>query len=366
MARSQSTARPTPTLTSSSFKPYVYPTALLNGFTPNSKIVDGPVCIGNWCPQRLAISRLGDANAGNHPLDQRGTRQTVDRAGRQGNRPGQPVPRSSRSRDASVSRRRCRMRRRCRSARTKSPFSNVRSPGRPSPARASRSPRMPCGSAAPAPAISFGVSTATAKKPLQAIPASVAADMASMMSHVVSESTARRAARQHSDRRQDRHHQRLSRRLVRRLHRQLHLHRSGTAMTTIRARNRMTGGSLPAQTWHDIMVAAHPEVEVRRSRDRHGPETAATDTTHTTVAVNSMPKILETKPGPPPVLTKARSAVLVRVKSCPASAARPRARPHRMTQRNRTSRRPAPFCVPGKLCRRGRAGRRRRPRRPRA
>jgi len=26
--------------------------------------------------------------------------------------------------------------------------------------------------------------------------------------------------------------------------------------------NRMTGGSLPAQTWHDIMVAAHQGVEV--------------------------------------------------------------------------------------------------------
>ena len=62
------------------------------------------------------------------------------------------------------------------------------------------------------------------KKPLQAIPASVASDMSGMMSHVVSEGTARRAAhRRHSDRRQDRHHQRLSRCLVRRIYRQLHL-----------------------------------------------------------------------------------------------------------------------------------------------
>ena len=34
----------------SSFKPYVYSTALANGFTPNTKVVDGPICLGNWCP----------------------------------------------------------------------------------------------------------------------------------------------------------------------------------------------------------------------------------------------------------------------------------------------------------------------------
>jgi len=34
----------------SSFKPYVYATALEHGFKPSSIVVDGPVCIGNWCP----------------------------------------------------------------------------------------------------------------------------------------------------------------------------------------------------------------------------------------------------------------------------------------------------------------------------
>jgi penicillin-binding protein 1A len=34
----------------SSFKPYVYATALANGFKPSSVVVDSPVCIGNWCP----------------------------------------------------------------------------------------------------------------------------------------------------------------------------------------------------------------------------------------------------------------------------------------------------------------------------
>src|SRR5262249_32003668 len=43
----------------SSFKPYVYTTALLNGFTPKSTVVDGPVCIGNWCPQNYGHSYSG-------------------------------------------------------------------------------------------------------------------------------------------------------------------------------------------------------------------------------------------------------------------------------------------------------------------
>ena len=36
----------------SAFKPYVYATALLSGkFTRNSTVVDRSICIGNWCPQ---------------------------------------------------------------------------------------------------------------------------------------------------------------------------------------------------------------------------------------------------------------------------------------------------------------------------
>ena len=101
------------------------------------------------------------------------------------------------------------------------------------------------------------------KKPTQAIPASVAADMAGMMSHVVSEGTARRAALDG-------------------------IPTAGKTGTTNAYRdawfvgytgnftcavwygnddysptNRMTGGSLPAQTWHDIMVVAHQGVEIK-------------------------------------------------------------------------------------------------------
>ncbi len=43
----------------SSFKPYVYATALANGFTPNSVVVDLPVCIGNWCPHNYENNFAG-------------------------------------------------------------------------------------------------------------------------------------------------------------------------------------------------------------------------------------------------------------------------------------------------------------------
>jgi len=38
----------------SSFKPYVYATALANGFKTSSIVVDSPVCIGNWCPHNYS------------------------------------------------------------------------------------------------------------------------------------------------------------------------------------------------------------------------------------------------------------------------------------------------------------------------
>ena len=38
----------------SSFKPYVYATALMNGFKPTTMVVDGPVCLGNWCPKNYS------------------------------------------------------------------------------------------------------------------------------------------------------------------------------------------------------------------------------------------------------------------------------------------------------------------------
>jgi penicillin-binding protein 1A len=81
----------------------------------------------------------------------------------------------------------------------------------------------------------------------------------------------------------------------------------------------MTGGSLPAQTWHDIMVAAHQGVEVREipgiGMGQKLPKEPAAQ-------ANAAPKILETKPGPPPVLTKRGADILVRVEKMLDDAAR--------------------------------------------
>src|SRR5476651_751380 len=43
----------------SSFKPFVYATALMHGFKPTSVVVDSPVCIGNWCPHNFSGSFSG-------------------------------------------------------------------------------------------------------------------------------------------------------------------------------------------------------------------------------------------------------------------------------------------------------------------
>ena len=43
----------------SSFKPYVYAAALETGMKPSSIVVDGPVCIGNWCPHNYSGGYAG-------------------------------------------------------------------------------------------------------------------------------------------------------------------------------------------------------------------------------------------------------------------------------------------------------------------
>src|SRR5712691_2795543 len=48
----------------SSFKPYVYATALASGtIKPTSIVVDSPVCIGNWCPKNYSGGHSGSMTA---------------------------------------------------------------------------------------------------------------------------------------------------------------------------------------------------------------------------------------------------------------------------------------------------------------
>ena len=183
------------------------------------------------------------------------------------------------------------------------------------------------------------------KKPTQAIPASVAADMAEMMSHVVSEGTARRASIDG-------------------------IPTAGKTGTTNAYRdawfvgytgnftcavwygnddysptNRMTGGSLPAQTWREIMVAAHQGVEVKEIPGI-GMGKKLPPTPQAAAAMRRRrAEDHRTKPGPPPVLTKRGADILVRVEK----AARRRrqdggediGRPSRRSRRSRCRRAPS-------------------------
>ncbi|ULK96708.1 PBP1A family penicillin-binding protein [Bradyrhizobium sp. I71] len=312
----------------SSFKPYVYTTALLNGYTPNSIVVDGPVCIGNWCPQNY-----GHSYSGSVTLTQAITRSinvvpvklSIEIGRRE--QPKAPNPaKIGRAKIVEVARR----------FGLKAPLPDT--------------PSLPIGSdevtvlehavayatfpnrgKAVTPHAVLEVRTGAGDlvwrwdrdgpKPRQAIPASVAADMAGMMSHVVSEGTARRAALDG-------------------------IPTAGKTGTTNAYRdawfvgytgnftcavwygnddysptNRMTGGSLPAQTWHDIMLAAHQGVEVREipgigMGQKLPPQHVSN------AQANAAAKVLETKPGPPPVLTKRGADVLVRVEKLLDDAAR--------------------------------------------
>ena len=95
--------------------------------------------------------------------------------------------------------------------------------------------------------------------------------------------------------------------------------------------NRMTGGSLPAQTWHDIMAAAHQGVEIKEMPGYPAaprlPAPAAA-----TMAATGVPKPPEIKPGPPPILTKRGADILVQVEKMLDEAAKTAGEPVKARQ----------------------------------
>ncbi|MGP0091569.1 MAG: transglycosylase domain-containing protein [Xanthobacteraceae bacterium] len=247
----------------SSFKPYVYATALANGFKPTSVVVDGPVCIGNWCPQNYGHSYSGAVTltqAITHSINVIPVKLSIALGG--GN------PKAGRVKIVETARR----------------FGIVT----PLP----DTPSLPIGAdevnvlehtvayatfpnlgKAVTPHAILEVRTGAGQlvwrfdrdgpKPRQAISPQVASDMVGMMSHVVEEGTARRAELDG-------------------------IKAAGKTGTTNSYRdawfvgytgnfvcgvwygnddysstNRMTGGSLPAQTWHDIMTYTHQGVELK-------------------------------------------------------------------------------------------------------
>jgi penicillin-binding protein 1A len=309
----------------SSFKPYVYTTALLNGFKPTSIIVDGPVCIGNWCPQNY-----GHSYSGSVTLTQAITRSinvvpvklSIALGGKLG-------PKEGRRKIVEVARR----------FGIKAPLPDT--PSLPIGAdevtvieHAVAYATFPNKGKAVTPHAVLEVRTGAGDlvwrwdrdgpKPRQAIPSSVAADMAGMMSHVVSEGTARRAALDG-------------------------IPTAGKTGTTNSYRdawfngytgnftcavwfgnddysptNRMTGGSLPAQTWHDIMLVAHQGIEIKELPGvGMGVKLPQPAVPQTISAVGApVPKPPEIRAGPPPVLTKRGADILVQVEKLLDDAAK--------------------------------------------
>ena len=308
----------------SSFKPYVYSTALMNGFKPTSIVVDGPVCIGNWCPQNYGHSYSGAVTltqAITRSINVIPVKLSIAMGGKLG-------PKEGRRKIVEVARR----------FGITAPLLDT--PSLPIGAdevtvieHAVAFATFPNKGKAVTPHAVLEVRTGAGDlvwrwdrdgpKPRPAIPASVAADMVGMMSHVVSEGTARRAALDG-------------------------IPTAGKTGTTSAYRdawfvgytgnftcavwygnddysptNRMTGGSLPAQTWHDIMAAAHQGIEVKdiAGYPAAGPK-PHTPVASATVAAIGAPKPPEVRAGPPPVLTKRGADILVQVEKALDDAAK--------------------------------------------
>ena len=211
----------------SSFKPYVYTTALLNGFKPTSIVVDGPVCIGNWCPQNYGHSYSGAVTltqAITRSINVVPVKLSIAHR-RQGAEPGQGRPRQDRRGRAPLRHQGAAAgyavaadrRRRSHRARTCGGLRDLPQQGQVGHAA--------CGAGSSHRRRRSGLALRPRRQEAAAGDPGVGRrrhgghdEPRRQRRH-----RAARRARRHSDRRQDRHHQRLSRRLVRRLYRQLHL-----------------------------------------------------------------------------------------------------------------------------------------------
>ena len=209
----------------SSFKPYVYTTALLNGFKPDLDRGRWPDLHRQLVPAELRplLFRRSNADPGHHPFDQRGARQTVDRARRQGrsesrprqDRGGRPPLRHHRAAAGyAVAADR---RRRSHGAGTRRRLCHVPEQGQVGHAA--------CGAGGAHRRRRSGLALRPRRQETAAGDSGLG-----RLRHGGHDEPRRqrrhrapRRARRDSDRRQDRHHQRLPRCLVRRLHRQLHL-----------------------------------------------------------------------------------------------------------------------------------------------
>jgi penicillin-binding protein 1A len=302
----------------SSFKPYVYTTALEHGFKINSIVVDGPVCIGNWCPHNY-----GGGYGGSMTLITALTHSVNTIAVKLSIAIGDGNPKLGRARIVQTAR----------NFGIKSPLPDT--PSLPIGAdevtvleHTGAYATFPNLGKAVTPHAILEVRTGAGElvwrfdrdgpKPRQVIPQSVALDMIKMMNSVVENGTARRA--------------RLD-----------GIAASGKTGTTNAYRdawfmgytgnlvcgiwfgnddysplNRMTGGSLPAMTWHNIMEYAHQGMEIKQL-----PGVAVPPARPQQAIAEARPKANEQAPPPRPVaLTKRGADILVRVERMMDDASR--------------------------------------------
>ena len=293
----------------SSFKPYVYATALEHGFRPGSIVVDAPICLGNWCPHNYGHGYAGSMTlitALTHSINTVAVRLSVA--------VGNGNPKLGRARI----------------------IQTAHDMGITTPLP--DTPSLPIGADAVklidhtgayatfpnlgmkvTPHAILEVRTGDGKlvwrydrdgpKPKRALPARVAQDMITMMNSVVENGTGKRA----------------------RLDGIVAAGKTGTTNAyrdawfmgytgnfvcgvwfgndDYQSTNRMTGGALPAMTWHTIMAYAHQGIEIKQLPGIKVP------------TVRQQPLIAEnqtksSEPAPPPrptVLTKRGADILVRV-----------------------------------------------------
>jgi penicillin-binding protein 1A len=317
----------------SSFKPYVYAAALAHGFKPTSVVVDAPICLGNWCPHNYSGGYRGAMT-----LTQALTASINTIAVRLSVQIGNGNARAGRNKIVEIAKK-----------------MGIRTP-------LPDTPSLPIGAdavtvlehtAAYAAFANEGkavaahtvleVRTAAGEivwrfdrdgpKPVAALSPQVARDMNAMMHNVTEAGTARRARLEG-------------------------VPASGKTGTTNAYRdawfvgytgnfvagiwfgnddytpmNRMTGGSIPAQTWHQIMAYAHQGIEIKPIpgvpevpvRKQPLPESVATGST---------------VPARPPSLTRAGAEALVRIERLLEEAARALAVSDRTTPAPRAERAP--------------------------
>jgi len=292
----------------SSFKPYVYAMALERGMKPTSIVVDAPICLGNWCPHNY-----GNSYAGSMTLLQALTRSINTIAVRLSISIGDGNPKLGRSRIVKLAH-----------------DMGIRSP-------LPDTPSLPIGAdevtvldhvgayatfpnlgKAVTPHALLEVRTGAGElvwrfdrdgpKPRQVMSPGVAADMIKMMNNVVENGTAKRA----------------------RLDGVSAAGKTGTTNSyrdawfvgytgnfvcgvwfgndDYQSTNRMTGGSLPAMTWHAIMDYAHQGIELKQL-----PGIAVPPARQQVAATETKTNGAEAASLRPVALTKKGAEILVRV-----------------------------------------------------